>query len=65
MPTPLTIPCPKCQTTMKRHCERRIPKNGGIPAPPCGWAICPKLGCHTVMRLADNRIMPTASEASK
>lgn len=62
---PGPAPCPRCGAKMKPHCERLAPKNGGPKARPCGWAICSKPECRTVMRLRDRRILPTVTGSSK
>jgi hypothetical protein len=63
--TPGPLPCPHCATPMKPHCERTVPAHGGTKAKACGWAICPKPECRTVIRLRDKRILPTVTGTSK
>ncbi len=67
MPTidPKPLPCPRCGANMGPHCMRTVPKHGGTKAKACGWAICPKAQCRTVVRLKDRRVLPAASESSK
>jgi hypothetical protein len=62
---PGPTPCPRCSKPLKPHCIREVPKHGGTKAKPCGWAICSKPECKTVVRLRDGRILPAVTGSSK